>query len=57
MYGLSNKNPLLQSTNKVSTSKIIPTCYSVPVTDALGRITRSVVTSQGATTTLEYTYF
>jgi len=57
MYGLPNKNCIKQSSLKVSTSSIINTDYSIPETDAQGRITKSIYTHQGDTYTNSYTYY
>lgn len=57
MYGLPNKNCIKQSMLKVSTSTFIPTTYSIPETDAAGRITKSIAISQGVTYTSLYTYY
>jgi len=57
IYGVPNTNCQKQTSLKVSTSTIINTDYSIPETDAQGRVIKLAYTSQGATYTNVFTYY
>ncbi|MEO5943781.1 MAG: hypothetical protein ABIP30_05175 [Ferruginibacter sp.] len=56
-YGIPGTNCPKQSSVKLSTSNYTHTDFNIPETDAMGRITKSVYTSQGETYTSLYTYY